>query len=833
VKSRLLTLASLRFYGRHPWQLLLAVAGIALGIAVFVGIQLANDSARRAFEASSDAVRGQVTHRLLPVGSPIAVDVYRNLKQDRRTIASAPIIEAPVTLVLADGRRTDTVLQGIDPIEEIAVRGVAPGLMGGSTRLLTDPGAVLLPARLADRFALTAGDALDIDSPSGGRSRVVLAGTTDGGFGNDPVIADISSAQELTGMTGSLSRIDLSLDDATAIALERDPPPGTVLVSALGNDQTLLELTRAFNTNLSALGLLALVVGMFLIYSTISFTIVQRWRSIAVMRALGLNRRELLLMLLGEALAIGVVGTLLGLLLGQWLSAGLLELVLRTLDDLYFRRALARADSSQWIFLYSAALGIGATLLSALVPAMLASRREIGAENRGALERSAARWSRRFALAAAPTLALAALTLTVTGRALWPAFVALFLVLAAGAMLVPLATSALMRILEKPVAAIAGLSGRMAVRGVTDSLSRTGVATAALAVAVATVMSIGLMIASFRASLIEWIDTTVTADLYVDLAPESPAAAAAAPAAIEAVPGVTGLGLMRSARLATIDGQVNLRAASPGPDGYGIAVTQPAGASAADLLRDESSLLIAEPLAYRKGLAPGDTYALPTATGLHEFTITGVYRDYNTAGGELIIALDWYRRWFDDTTLTSVGVHLAPDADEDAVASAIRSALGGGSNARIRSTSAIQQISLLIFDRTFQVTEVLRLLAGIVAFLGILSAVMALELEREREFAVLRSLGMSVRELFTQILSQTSLLGLAAGIAAIPLGTALAWLLVYVINRRSFGWTMDFMLSPGPMLGGLAMALVAAVLAGIYPAFIGARADPGLAWRDD
>jgi putative ABC transport system permease protein len=835
MKSLLLARSSLRFYRQHPWQLLLAVAGIALGVAVFVGIQLANDSARRAFEVSSAAVRGQTTHRLLPVAGQLPENIYRALKTDRRFVGSAPVIETPVTLELPDGRELELTLEGLDVIEAAQIGGLTAALASGGdpVRLLLEPEAVWVPETIAERFRLSPGDELSVTAADRS-SRIQVIGTTRAGPNGSPsLVTDISSAQEIAGLNGFLSRIDLTLDDAAAAALAADSPPGTVLVSAAAEDQTLRELTRAFNTNLTALGLLALVVGMFLIYSTISFTIVQRWRSIAVLRAIGLNRRELLTKLLGEALIIGITGTGLGLLLGQALSAGLLELVLRTLDDLYFRRALSAADSSDWIFAYSAALGIGATLISALIPAVMATRREITSSTRSRLERSAQRLAQRFALAALPTLALAGLILRLDQRGLWQAFFALFLVLIAGAMLVPLATQGLMRLIEKPIAAMAGLPGRMAVRGVTDSLSRTGVATAALTVAVATVMSIGLMIASFRASLIEWIDTTVTADLYVDIDPDWDGEIEPALAAIEALPGVVGLSRMRMARVATPQGSLNLRAAAPGPEGYGVDITEPQGAAAEALLAADTKLLVSEPLAFRMNLNPGDGIDLPTAAGIERFEIAGIYRDYNTSGAELIIALAAYRRWFDDAALSSVGVHVAPGVAEAEVTEAIRRTLGADRRARIRSTSFIREISLVIFDRTFQVTEVLRLLAGIVAFLGILSAVMALQLEREREFAVLRSLGMSIRQLFGQNLAQTSLLGLTAGLAAIPLGAVLAWMLVHVINRRSFGWSMDFVLSSDAMLSGLVMAIAAAVLAGIYPALVGARADMGLAWRDD
>lgn len=842
MKGRLLARSSLRFYARHPWQLVLAIAGIALGVAVFVGIQLANDSARRAFDLSSDAVTTRTTHRLLPVGDRLDQAVYVALKRDRRFIASAPVVELPVALVSADGERIELTLEGIDVIEETAVRGLAELSTGGGdlSRLLTEPDTVLVPDWVAERFGLASGDAVAIELAGAGggtRSARVIGTIGATADGRARVVADIATAQAFAGMSGALSRIDLRLDAAAAAALNDALPAATVLVPAESQDQTLAELTRAFNTNLTALGLLALVVGMFLIYSTISFTIVQRWRSIAVLRAVGLDRTELMTKLLGEALAIGVTGTVLGLLLGHALSAGLLELVLRTLDDLYFRRALRAESASQWIFIYSAAIGIGATLLSAFVPAVMAARRDITTASRSRLERSAHRLAGQFAIAALPTLVLAGAVLLLAPRSLFAGFVALFFVLVAGAMLVPLATHGLMRVLERPLGAIAGLTGRMAARGVTDSLSRTGVATAALAVAVATVVSIGLMIASFRVSLIDWIDTTVTADVYVDIDPASTAGLEARLAQLAGRDDIEGLSRSRVARIGTPVGELTLRAAAPGPEGYGLEITAPAAAlgsnTAAALLADPAALLVAEPLAYRLGLAPGDTLALPTAAGLEPFTIAGIYRDYNTTGSEILLTLDSYRARFDDDALTGIGVHLASGADEDTVTAAIRETLGLDRRARIRSTSLIREISLVIFDRTFQVTEVLRLLAGIVAFLGILSAVMALQLEREREFAVLRSLGMSVRQLFGQNLAQTSLLGLTAGLAAIPLGAALAWLLVHVINRRSFGWSMDFVLTPGALAAGVAMAIAAAVLAGLYPALVGARADMGLAWRDD
>jgi len=198
MKLRLLTLSSLRFYRRHPWQLLLAVLGIALGVAVFLGIERANGSARRAFDASSTAALDQTTHRLLPVAGRLPVARYLALKRDRRFVDSAPVLELPVTLALPGRPAFDLTLEGIDPIEETAVRGLRGALrVRDPERLLTEPGAILIPESSAARFGIAAGATLALRA--GGRERAVTVGGSVDADGPGPprLVADIATVQEL------------------------------------------------------------------------------------------------------------------------------------------------------------------------------------------------------------------------------------------------------------------------------------------------------------------------------------------------------------------------------------------------------------------------------------------------------------------------------------------------------------------------------------------------------------------------------------------------------------------------------------------------------------
>jgi putative ABC transport system permease protein len=292
---RILLRAALRFYWRRPWQLALALAGISLGVAVYVGVDLANDSAARAFELSSAVVRGQTTHRLLAVRGDLDEDVYRELVTVRRLASAAPVVEAQVGIANRAGLRVP--LLGVDPIQESSVRGFTGFVPGEGTnlgRLMIEPGTVLLPESLANELGATAGSRITLLSR--GREVVVEVLGTVPGFAADaeaepPILADIATAQELLGLVGLLSRIDLRLTPQQSLALAAQPPAGTILVPADSQDGGFKELAGAFRTNLTALGLLALVVGTFLIYGTMSFAIVQRRATLGVLRAIGLSQR--------------------------------------------------------------------------------------------------------------------------------------------------------------------------------------------------------------------------------------------------------------------------------------------------------------------------------------------------------------------------------------------------------------------------------------------------------------------------------------------------------------------------------------------------------------
>ena len=387
-----------------------------------------------------------------------------------------------------------------------------------------------------------------------------------------------------------------------------------------------------------------------------------------------------------------------------------------------------------------------------------------------------------------------------------------------------------------------GILGRMAAGGVTAGLSRTAPALAALTIAVATTIGVAVMVGSFRGSLIEWLDRTLSADIYI--APARPGGTggatgsvvidSAAVAILTSDPAVSEVRRYHRGDVPTPDGPVDLMAI--GIDsrlrGHFDYLAGDPAEFWPDFVRGRV-LMASEPFAYRRGLEVGDSMTLRTARGEVSLPVAAVFRDYGSDRGMLMLEYGAYAQLYDDSTVTTMALILEPGSDRGAVIERLREATASQQALSIRSNRAVGEASLVVFDRTFAITQVLRLLALIVAFVGVLSALMALQLERGRELGVLRANGLTPRQVWAMVSSQTGLMGLASGIMALPMGLILAVLMIEFVNRRSFGWSIDLAIPPGVLVQAVGLALVAALLAGIYPSWRMARTSPAEALRSE
>lgn len=839
---------------RRPLQSFFLIAGVAIGVAMIVAIDLANGSAERAFQLGAETVTGKATHQITGGPRGLEESVYARVRIDARYRLSAPVVESYVVAEELDGQPMR--LLGVDPFAEAPFRSyLGPGDQAQGpaaaylSELMVQPNTVLLSAEVAGRYGLSVGDAITVRhgahrfdltivgllAPSDDLSRRALDGL---------LATDIATAQEVLDKVGRIDRIDLILppgEEGEAI-LQRIAavlPSGARIDPTAARTGAVSEMTAAFQLNLAALSLLALVVGGFLIYNTVSFSVVQRRPVLGSVRALGMTRREIFLMILLEALLLGALGVLLGLGLGVLLGRGAVQLVTQTVNDLFFVVAVREVEIPASTLVKGALLGLAAALIGAAFPAWEAtSVPPAGAFMRSNVEERTQR--------AIPWLSLAGVVAMLAGAGLmlpeWSlvvTFAGLFLSVIGMALLTPALTLLLMKGAARMVQG-RGMLLRMAPRTVMRSLSRIAVAVAALMIAVSVIIGVGVMIGSFRQTVVLWLDDVLQADIFISppTLNSSRADMALDPALLErmaAFPGVVDVATTRGVDVVGVVGEqivpIRLVALSRDLSGPQRRYRSAIGdwRQTWDAVR-QGSIVINEPMANRFDLRVGDRVRLQTDRGEEAFPIVGVTVDFDVRP---VVFMDdgVYRRWYDDDRLSAIALFVAPGVDVDAKVQEIRAALAGEQELLVRSNRGTRDNALEVFDRTFTITVALQLLATIVAFIGILSTLMSLQFERVREIGVLRATGMTRWQLWRLSLLETGLVGAVAGLLAMPTGYLLAVVLIYIINLRSFGWTLEMLLDPMEFVQAFLVAFVAALLAGLYPAWKIGNTPPAIAVR--
>ncbi len=832
--------ASLRWLGRQPLQLGLALVGMALGVAVMVGVDLSTASAQRAFELSMEQVTGGASHQI--AGPPKGIDeaLYRKLRTEWGIRAAAPVVEG-----FAKTRGETLRVLGVDPLATVGPASRLIDVDGDSLgRLLTEPDTALLAGVTARRFGLGVGDALELSIAGHSREARVVGlvepqnapeAAVDG-----LVLVDIATAQEWLDHLGRIDAIDLQLAPFEAQRLRAALPAGLALEDAETRHRQAEQMTSGFRTNLRAMGLLAIVIGAFLIYNTMTFSVIQRRRLIGTLRALGVTRAQIVGQVVGETLLLGAAGTAVGLVAGLAIAQGLVELVTRTINDLYFVLTVTSLFPSTAELAQGAAIGLVAALIGALGPAIdAAGAAPDMAGRRSVIEQRSHRL--------VPGLAVAGILMLLTaGVLVYPSdggtaigFAGLAALLLGSAALMPAALLLIVPALARLAHYLGGPLAAMATRGVAAALSRTGLAVIALAIALSATVGIEVMITSFRSTVEDWLGQTLPADVYLS-APQRVAARHYAPLPpgvpelIEATEGVARIATRWEVKVDSPVAEVPLQVldpARPSLDELTFKAGDPVTARQRFLAGE--AVLVSEPWSVHHEVGPGDRVAMRTDRGIQELDIAGVYYDYETSRGVVLMHRALFDRWWDDRRVSAVAVFAADGTSVEALIERLRQRLGDAGPVRIEPSALIRERSLEIFDQTFAITGVLRTLALGVAFVGVLTALLALQLERGRELAILRATGATPGQIRGLVLLQTAVLGLLAGLFALPLGLAVAEVLIEVINQRAFGWTIQTQIPPLIPLETLALALGAAGLAGLWPAWYAGRTEPAEALREE
>jgi putative ABC transport system permease protein len=647
---------------------------------------------------------------------------------------------------------------------------------------------------------------------------------------------DIANVQENFLHVGKLGRISALLrpgaDFAAVTArLRSEMPPGTLVQAPERRNRQIERMLAAFQLNLTALSLISLLVGMFLIYNTVAASVVRRRHEIGVLRALGLGRLQVQALFLAEALVLGLAGAALGLVMGVVLAGQLVGAVSRTLTSLYILTSIQDLFVSPGAVLMALALCLGAVLLAAWFPAREAATiAPVEALAVGHLEEKSARGLARWTWLGAGLLLLAAILarISLTVGPNWLSFGAALFTLLGFAFFTPAVATFFPHAVHPP-----WLMARLAVGHFAQSLHRNSVTIASLVVALAMVVGISTMIFSFRTTVEEWLNRSIQSDLVI------------APAAnllvgnrefirpevekiVSALPHVK-VDSFRELRV-MISGQwVKLVTVRLGitRDIERLTFTQGDPDAAFDAAMHHNAILVSEPFRRRFHLGLGDSLTLDTPSGPHTFKIAGVYLDYTTEGG--VVLVDWpvFQEFWHDTSINGIGLYIDKKSGvaPDELQARLRPLLAPYGDYLIKSNSELREQVFRIFDQTFSVTYILQTIGIIVSALGIFLSLTILVTERRREISILRAIGASRRQIEALVLWEAGMIGLLGALLGTMSGLVLAAVLSYVINVSFFGWTISWATPWGLLLSLPVVVVVAALVAGFAPARQAARLD--------
>jgi putative ABC transport system permease protein len=814
----------------------LSVIGIALGVSVFVSVQIAIHTAIESFNSTVDHVSGKANLQVTSFGRGFPEETFLKVKKVPGIKAATPVIQ--FVSKIDDPMGEPLYLLGIDIFSDQKFRDYQfDESKEEDLGFLKDPQAIAITEKLASRHGLKKGTTLPLIF---GSKKVTLtitnllkmegpAKSLEGNFG----LMDIASAQEALEKVGLIDRIDLIVEKSVDLdAVERDLkkviPPGTEIRRPETRSGQIEKMVSAFHLNLTALSLISLIVGMFLIYNAISTSVIQRRREIGILRSIGVTRSQVLSLLIGEAGLIGGLGSLAGLGMGMGLAKIILYLVSRTITALYILVKAEHLTFSPSILMEGFGLGLLASILSAIGPAREASKiAPKEALALGTLETKVKIHLRHFSLIGLVLLILSfffALQKPIYQRPIF-GFLAALLIVVGISFLIPLITSFLNRLLAPPLCFLLGIEGKLASRYIQNSMARTVITIAALMTALSMLISISIMILSFRKTVDLWVEQSINGDVFIfpgsySLTGYSALLPIEVSRALPSLPGVKAVDSFRALEveyqnqptlIASVDGQVFLNMKV-------IRFTEGNPRAILNHFASGQSILVTESFSLRHQVKAGDRIRLHTPQGEREFLISGVFYDYSTDWGLILIEKKLFKSLWNDETLHSAGVYLQEGVSLETFKEVIRERFSKPYQLFLVSHRELRNEILKIFDQTFAITYALEFIAIIVAILGIINSLNALVMERQRDIGIFRAVGAFRRQVEKTVLIEAGMIGFFSLILGLLCGFLLSLLLIYVINKQSFGWTIQFSIPLRSLIEFSLVVMVTSMGAGLIPA---------------
>lgn len=806
-----------------PGRVVLALLGIALGVALGLAVHLVNTSALNEFNLAVRSLSGEADLVIRGPRGGFDEAVYPRLARLPQIRAASPAIEVEAQIA---GRKETLAITGLDPFRAVQVQPELLSGLDGRISDLLEADTLFLSHAAAAWLGLKTGDALRIQVGTAGVELRVAGLLPAAAYRQRLAVMDIAAAQWRLQQMGRINRIDLRLRpgsdvQATQREISAALPSGVHVTTPQAEAGRSAAMSRAYRLNLDMLALVALFTGAFLVFSTQVLATLRRRTRFAMLRVIGLTRPSLTRWLLGEGLLIGALGSALGVALGHALAGAMLQQFGADLGAGYFRAVtpVLHADAATLAayWLLGTVFGVAGTAL----PAIEAGRRapalalRAGDEEAG-LEKLRTLW---------PGLALVACGLALTrapaigGLPLF-GYAAIALILLGAILLMPWLADAVLNRLP----ALRYPPAMLAVAQLQATPRQAAISIAAIITSFSLTVAMLIMVGSFRQSLDAWLVTMLPADLYLRAARagETGYLTPEQQARIVSTPGIARAEFLRSRNLLLDPARPPLTLlARPITAADARNVLPLLGPAPAPIAGAPPPVWVSEVAGDLFAFKAGDRIRLPIGGELHEFTVAGIWRDYARQNGAIVIDRDLYVRITGDSLANDAALRLTAGAAPDQIARNLLARLDASDGVEISTTREIREASLSAFDRTFAVTYVLEIIAMLIGLFGVSASFSAQALARRREFGVLRHLGTTKQNIGVMLGCEGLLISTLGAGCGLALGWLVSLILVHVINRQSFHWSMDVDV---PWLPLAALAVVLIIAASVTAVWSGRRA---------
>ncbi len=852
----LVRFVSLRHIASSPMRSLLTLLGVALGVAMVVGMTASNESVLHAFDEMVDRASGKAD--LEVTGDESGVD--QGLVDE---LAARPDLVAHVA-----GRIEQTsFLEGPSPGqpgERVLILGVdflgdkeflpfqtegGADVIADPLAFLNDPNAILVSDTLAKAEHLSPGSTLRLRTTEGMTDFRVEAVLEETGktraFGGQLVVLFLDAAQLAFERRGHVDHVDIAL--AKGVDVGTAKAALQAIVGKRGSvdrpskrASQVAQMSKSFQLGLEIQGMIAMLVGMFLIYNSVSVSVAQRKREIGILRSVGVTRRRVAGVFLAEAFVTGGLGGLLGVALGGGLARVVVGQFAPEISRFYENIAPPVPRVTLSLALFGVAVGLVATVLAAWIPARRAShtspveslRRDLHATSR-------ARTPVRV-LAIVGAVFLAAALLLARVRLVYVGFASLGLILLASACLTPLALVLLGRVFAPIAQRLFGLPARLGIDNVSRELGRSALTTSALMLATSMSVTIASYTNAYEASCMDWIEQSIPADIFVTAG--SPLVdrntVAFSPTLKDALSEVSGIDRIDMVRSLTATSHgLRIEILSLGSEVYLAHVAEKKyrrvldgpDPPPVDILSREPAVFVSENFSGRTGLHAGDSLELTSPTGAHVFKIAAVVVDYSSDQGWMMMDRRWATLYWQDERVEALDIYLRPGTDPEDAAARIRRRLSASTASTdglfVTTNASLKGEVRHAIRQTFAVSKSSEIVALAVAVLGIIGTMLAAVIDRIREIGVMRAIGATRRQVLAAVLAEAGFLGLASVIVGVVASIPSTFVFVRVVGYAATGWNVPFRFPAEAVLRVGSSVILFALLAGLLPGWRAARLE--------